>query len=613
MEIEAKFSVDDAATLARLEDLPELAGFVIDAGVRRRDHDTFLDTAERRFLAAGYYLRRRETGDGVRLTLKQLVSDAGGVLRREELEALVAADVPLAEWPEGELRERVEHVSEGEPLEPFLSLEQERMARRVRDGAREVAELSLDEVVVTAGGTEWRWFEAEAEIRGDGGEDDLERLAAALRQVDGLAPEPRAKFARALDLVEGAAADGLLPAPERPVHEMHAAGGDALGRRARALLALHEGATQAAAGVRAGLCSRRVRYWLARYRAEGVAIYGAPDAAPAVETTEAAEPSKKRPDILPADTMTEAAAKTLRFHLERMLEHEEGTRLGEDPEELHDMRVSTRRMRMALRVFADYLDPQTLRPVLKGLRRTGRTLGAVRDLDVFYEKTRDYLDTVPRARAGELDGLLAAWSDERDRQRERLVAYLDGRRYHQFLETVEDLLDGPVERLAAPATSSPRPQRVAQVLPGVLYKDMAVVWAFEGQLGGITTPLPHFHALRKACKGLRYTLEFFEGVLGSGARPLIKKVKGMQDHLGDLQDAAVTSGILRDYITWGTWRHGGHDLPGPVELIVTPGAARYLAARQEEMERLILGFPEVWPTIAGTDFSRGLAGVIAEI
>src|SRR5665647_3985864 len=70
VEIEAKFSVDDAATLARMEEVPELAGFEIDAGVRRRDKDTFLDTADRRFLAAGYYLRRRETGDGMRLTLK---------------------------------------------------------------------------------------------------------------------------------------------------------------------------------------------------------------------------------------------------------------------------------------------------------------------------------------------------------------------------------------------------------------------------------------------------------------------------------------------------------------------------------------------------------------
>ena len=90
---------------------------------------------------------------------------------------------------------------------------------------------------------------------------------------------------------------------------------------------------------------------------------------------------KKRPGILPADTMAEAAVKTLRFHLARMLEHEAGTRLGEDSEELHVMRVSSRRMRMALRVFDEYLDRQAMRPVLKGLRRTGRTLGAVRDLD----------------------------------------------------------------------------------------------------------------------------------------------------------------------------------------------------------------------------------------
>jgi CHAD domain-containing protein len=102
-------------------------------------------------------------------------------------------------------------------------------------------------------------------------------------------------------------------------------------------------------------------------------------------------------------------------------------------------------------------------------------------------------------------------------------------------------------------------------------------------------------------------------VLGEGARPLIKKVKNLQDHLGDLQDAVVTCGILRDFLTWGTWRHSGHDLPGPLEVIVAPGAARYMAARQEEMERLVLGFPEVWPTVAGSDFSRELATVIAEI
>ena len=615
MEVEAKFLVPDEETLARLAETGSLAGYAVEPGAERKDADTFLDTPGRRLLAAGYYFRRRETSDGVRLTLKQLVSAADGMLRREEIEALVAADVPLPEWPDGDLRRRVEQLTGGEPLEPMLTLSQVRTARLVRKDQREVAELSLDRVTASARDGDRGWLEAEVEARGRGGDADVAALAGALRDEWGLVPEGRAKFTRALELASEGEDGALMSPSERPVHERHASGADSRARRAQALLALDRGLTQAEAGRVAGLSDRRVRYWLARYRTEGVAIYHdeALDVDAGVPSIAATDEPKKRPDILPSDTMTEAAVKTLRFHFARMLEHEEGTRLGEDPEELHDMRVSTRRMRMALRVFADYLDSETVRPVLRGLRRTGRTLGAVRDLDVFNEKTQVYLDGLSEERAGDLDGLVEAWAAEREKQRTRLVDYLDGRRYRRFVEEMTALLEGPIEALAAKDIITPRPQRVAQVLPGVLYKDMAVVWAFEGQLGGLETPLPRFHALRIACKGLRYTLEFFEDVLGSGARPLIKRVKGLQDHLGDLQDAVVTSGVLRDYITWGTWRHSGHDLPGPIEVIIAPGAARYLAVRQEEMERLVLTFPDVWPTVAGSEFSRDLANVIAEI
>ncbi len=611
MEVEAKFLVPDEDTLARLIETPSLAGYDVGPGEARNDADTFLDTADKRLLTAGFYFRRRETGDGVRLTLKKLVAPAEGVLRREEIEALVAADVPVAEWPAGPLRERVEQLTAEEPLEPLLTLAQVRVARVVRRGRKEIAELSLDRVTASAPDGDRGWLEAEVEARGRGGDDDVAALAAALRDEWGLVPEGRAKFTRALELAGGEDDGALMSAGERGVHEAHATGEGARARRAQALLALDRGLSQVEAGRVAGLSDRRVRYWLARYRAEGTGVYDGEAVDPGTGATTAAP--KKRPDILPSDTMTEAAAKTLKFHLAKMLEHEEGTRLGEDPEELHDMRVSTRRMRMALRVFADYLDPDVLRPVLKGLRRTGRMLGAVRDLDVFNEKTQVYLDGLPDERAADLDGLLEAWRTERDAQREHLVAYLDGKRYRRFVERTQELLDGSAEALAPRDIVTPRPQRVAQVLPGVLYKDMAVVWAFEGQLGGLETPLPRFHALRKACKGLRYTLEFFEDVLGPGARPLIKRVKGLQDHLGDLQDAVVTCGVLRDYITWGTWRHGGHELPGPIEIIVAPGAARYLTARQEEMEHLVLTFPEAWPTVAGSEFSRELAAVIAEI
>ncbi len=617
MEVEAKFTIPDEETVQRLETATRLAGYDVDTGERRADRDTFWDTPSRRFAAHGYYLRRRETTDGVRLTLKKLPTVDDVVMRREELEALVAADVPVEEWPAGPLRERVEEIAGGEPLEPLLTLTQERFARCVRADGREVAELSIDRVCVSAADGDHVWYEAEAEARGEGTEDDVLSLAAELSVEWPLVPEKRSKFERALALL----ADGerrLIPVAERVHHERMAAVEGVRARRAVALLALDEGLPQTQAGARAGMSARRVRYWLARYRVEGLSIYGPAEEESVVVAEDAPAEPVEEPERKPAlvradDSMTEAAAKTLRLHFARMLEHEDGTREGADSEELHVMRVSTRRMRMALRVFAEYLDPSTVRPVLKGLRRTGRVLGAVRDLDVFLEKTQVYLDGLPAGRANELRDLLDAWRVEHARQREHLVAYLDSGRYRSFVEETGELLGGPVARLAPARSNAPRPQRVAQVLPGVLYQDMATVWAFEGQLGGVETPLPGFHALRKACKGLRYTLEFFEDVLGPGARPLIKTVKGLQNHLGDLQDAVVTCGILRDYITWGSWRHHGHSLPGPAEVIVAPGAARYLAARQDEMERLILTFPEVWEALAGSGFSRSLATVIAEI
>ena len=273
MEVEAKFLVPDDETLARLIETASLAGYDVRPGAERKDADTFLDTPGRRLLAAGYYFRRRETTDGVRLTLKQLIAPTDGVLRREEIEALVAADVPVAEWPAGELRTRVEKLTDGEPLEPMLTLSQVRVARVVRKGRREIAELSLDRVTASSPDGDRGWLEAEVEARGRGGDDDIAALAAALRDEWGLVPEGRAKFTRALELAGDEDDGALMSAAERAVHEAHASGHDALARRAQALLALDRGLSQVEAGRVAGLSDRRVRYWLARYRVEGTSIY----------------------------------------------------------------------------------------------------------------------------------------------------------------------------------------------------------------------------------------------------------------------------------------------------------------------------------------------------
>ena len=71
MEIEAKFSAPDGATLERLGELAELAGFEVGGREIADMTDIYLDTAERDLQAAGLVCRRRDRGDRVVITVKR--------------------------------------------------------------------------------------------------------------------------------------------------------------------------------------------------------------------------------------------------------------------------------------------------------------------------------------------------------------------------------------------------------------------------------------------------------------------------------------------------------------------------------------------------------------
>ena len=663
MEIEAKFAVADGEVLERLAGHVDLAGFTLGPVVREEVEDTYLDTAERLLLGAGFTCRRRESSDGgVLMTIKSLAMGGGGVFRREELEVeLAEPSLQPDEWPEGPARDRAMSVVGEEFLMPLLHLEQTRRTRSLSFEDRLVARMFLDDVRVSGSGGQHRFMEVEVELDMAGTEADLEAVVGVLSAEEGLTPVDRPKFLRALALVEGEDGTGLLLPHELIVSRRIAELEDAYGRRARALLALHDGATQVKAGELAGFSSRWARHWLAEFRRERLGIFPgevfeglspaavaeaaeptsakapgsaepakAQEVAPA-EPAEAREPAmpelpetaprtprerKSRPGVRATDTMAAAADKILSFHLERMIESEEGTRLGLDIEELHDMRVATRRMRAALRLLAPFLDAESMRPFLKGLRRTGRTLGAVRDLDVFREKSDHYLQGLPDGHLADLEPLFAAWADEHARRRTEMLVFLDGHAYSAFKDRFAHFLDEPGAGAMKVVfdTGEVRPYRVADVLPYLLYEHAAQVWAYDEHTKGPVVPLVRFHNLRAAAKGLRYAFEFFQEVLGPGAKDLINSVKRLQDHLGDLQDAVVTCNVLRDYLTWGSWgppNEGKVLMPDSV--VVAPGVAAYMAARQSELQHLVNTFPHVWVDVSGPEFRSRLAALVAEV
>lgn len=307
------------------------------------------------------------------------------------------------------------------------------------------------------------------------------------------------------------------------------------------------------------------------------------------------------------DAVAEAARKVMLFHFARMLSHEAGARQGEDIEALHDMRVATRRLRAALQVFEDAFEPGALKPFRRGLRAVGRALGTVRDLDVFMEKAQHYAQALPEERRDGLNPLLDHWKNEREIARAEMLKVLDGEAYVEFKRKFNIFLHTPGAGARAIPAGQPTPRTVAEIAPVLIYSRLAETRAFAPFLKD--APIELLHMLRIEFKKLRYTLEYFEEVLGKQARYVINELKLLQDHLGDLNDAQVATQILRQFIE--QWESQQVTLPiherQNIEEVVN-----YLAFRHAERHRLMASFQDAWRQhFERASFRRALAQAVS--
>jgi CHAD domain-containing protein len=299
--------------------------------------------------------------------------------------------------------------------------------------------------------------------------------------------------------------------------------------------------------------------------------------------------------------MAEAGRKVLRFHFERMLEHEPGTLAGEDPEALHDMRVATRRQRAALRLFAPYFKRKAIRPFRRELRTLGSHLGAVRDLDVLLEAAKAYQAALDPGEAEALSPVLESWRDQREQARADLLAYLESDKCVAFKETYGAFLEEEGAGAQNPASGSgaaAQPTWVQHTLPGRVWDHYGVVRAYEPVLAWAS--LETLHALRIEAKRLRYALEFFREVLDPGVEEAITAVVGLQDHLGELHDADVLAGLLQDLLRRGT------SSPGTRQAV-----EHYLIFEQARLRTLQRLVKRPWRQVTRPRFRRLLARALA--
>jgi CHAD domain-containing protein len=210
----------------------------------------------------------------------------------------------------------------------------------------------------------------------------------------------------------------------------------------------------------------------------------------------------------------------------RMLAHDPGVRLGDDPEDIHQLRVATRRLRAVLRSARRFFPGETADVVRRELAWLSGLLGAVRDLDVLIERVRDErpeLDLPAQTEAAHVVDLLVA---DREAARGRLLNTMRTKRYLRLLARVEELAEGPPT-----ATDDIPVGKLARV-------EFKKLRAAASSLGPEATD-EELHKVRVRVKRARYAAEVAEAVVGKPASRFVEKAKRLQDVAGELQDAAV--------------------------------------------------------------------------
>jgi CHAD domain-containing protein len=224
-----------------------------------------------------------------------------------------------------------------------------------------------------------------------------------------------------------------------------------------------------------------------------------------------------------------------------------GTRLDAE-DSVHQLRVSARKLRAALRTFGSILDKEATAPVIAELRWLGGQLALARDTEVTEARLKEQLDDVP----GELvfgplrQYLTRYFAREAEKGRAQAAEVLSGKRYLALLRSLDALLDDPplTAKARKPAKSGLRkPLRKAA-------RKLRAAEAATHRLEGaeLETAL---HEVRKKAKRARYAADAVSPVYGKKLRKWRKHVKAVQTALGKYQDTVVGKATLRRLVISG--------------------------------------------------------------
>jgi CHAD domain-containing protein len=258
-------------------------------------------------------------------------------------------------------------------------------------------------------------------------------------------------------------------------------------------------------------------------------------------------------------TLADWAYLAIDQHFHKILNHEVGVLQDEDPEELHQMRVGTRRLRSALTGFAPALEMPD-RASQKQVGKIARTLGKLRDLDVLKESLIDrYEPRLPSPEQKLLEKALEVLENQREKIFKQVHSLLEASIYIDLKEAFQEWLERPKYQAIGHVL-------IEAVLPDLLLPQISNFLLHNSWLIGVKTDKDQLqvslaltstevdtllschgillHDLRKEAKRSRYNMELFTQFYGDKYQEYLQDIKDIQSILGEIQDCYILSDFL---------------------------------------------------------------------
>jgi CHAD domain-containing protein len=216
----------------------------------------------------------------------------------------------------------------------------------------------------------------------------------------------------------------------------------------------------------------------------------------------------------------------------------------DEPDAVHQLRVTVRRLRGTLQAFPAVLPKPATRGLRDELRWLAAVLGGAREAEVLSVRLRNELASLPAELVmGPAQARVRVHFAPREAAaRAAVLETLDSARYFRLLDELDRLLD---ESPDGPGAARPGRDVLAAAIGQEYRRTRRRMRRAHRTPAGPGRDVA-LHEARKAAKRARYAAEAARPALGGRARRFATRMKKVQSVLGDHQDAVSARALARD-------------------------------------------------------------------